>query len=431
MAMIVYKFGGASVKSADALKQLAHLVEQVYDELVIVISAMGKTTKGLEDITDKWFHKRDYSLLMAKIISYHLDIAINLFPDSQHPVFVKIDAIFDKLRQKLADEPSMDYDYEYDQIVIYGELLSTTIVHQYLMEVKIQTEFIDIRKHLKTDANYRDAKVLWDISTPLILKSFKEKVNIPKITQGFIGSTISNINTTLGREGSDYTASILAFVLDAEKVVTWKDVEGIYNADPKFFDNPQKLPEISYKEAVELTYYGAKIIHPKTIKPLQNKNIPLYVKSFINPGAEGTLIHSFVVDDRLGNRSFVSVPVYIFKTGQMLVSIYPTDFSFIAEENLSRIFALMAEHKIKANMMQHSAISFSVCIDNTGKKAENFICELRKDFSVKYNTSLELITIRHFTDDAVSRVIEGRKILLQQKSRLMARFVVKEVKSLI
>ncbi len=325
--------------------------------------------------------------------------------------------MFNHLEAKLQEPASLNYDFEYDQVVSYGEILSTKIVSSYLNYVGFKNKWLDVRTFFKTDNHYREAHIDWELSTKLARKVFNFNDCNAYVVQGFIGSTSENFFTTLGREGSDYTASILSYMLDAEKMVVWKDVPGILNADPRLFPSAQKLPEISYLEAIEMTYYGAQVIHPKTMKPLQNKNIPLYVKSFVEPHLEGSVIHS--VDHTLQ-----LVPVIIIKKDQVLISISPTDFSFIAEHNLSDIFALFAKYRLKVNLSQNSALSFSVCTDSMENKYLEVIEILKQNYKVLYNENAELITIRYYTDEVISQLTAQRKILVEQKSRKTARFVV-------
>jgi aspartate kinase len=420
--MLVYKFGGASVKNATAICNLGNIVANCTENLVIVVSAMDKTTNALERLVTSWFQGKVVIEEFDEIKNFHYQIINELFDNKNQPVCETINNLFLKLKNYLAEEPSMNFDFEYDQVVCFGELVSTTIVNAYLESTGLNSKWVDIRKYLKTDEIYRDAKVDWELSASQMTNKFLFSDKQIYVTQGFIGSTINNLTTTLGREGSDYTASSLAYLLNAEKVVIWKDVPGIFNADPKFYPNAEKINEISYKEAVELAYYGAKIIHPKTIKPLQNKQIPLVVKSFFAPEDAGTVIHQNVA--QLQSEKGLNPPIFIFKQNQILISIHPLDFSFIAEQNLSFIFGLMAKYRIKANLMENSAISFSVCVDNDTTKISNFIGQLKKEYNVLYNEGLELVTIRNYSAEVITEVINGRKIILHQKSRHTARYIV-------
>ncbi|HOS47229.1 MAG TPA: aspartate kinase [Bacteroidia bacterium] len=419
--MKVFKFGGASVKDASAVKNAGEILKQFEGEkLVVVISAMGKTTNGLEKVVNACYNKtNDALLILEEIKSFHEKIMGELFENDKHEVYQKVNNLFVEIEWVIEDEPR-GYDFIYDQIVSFGELISTTIVSAWLNENGISNNWLDIRDCLLTDNNYREAKVDWKQSEQL----FNEK--IPSlfashpivITQGFIGNTSENFTTTLGREGSDYTAAIIAHIMNAESVTIWKDVPGVLNADPKFFNDAQKLEQLSYLDAIELAYYGASVIHPKTIKPLENKNIPLHVRSFLQPTAKGTTIGKDLQTKPL-------VPSFIFKTNQVLISISAKDFSFIAEENLSAIFGTLAEIGIKLNLMQNSAISFSVCIDDDQFKVPKLIERLKEDYRVRYNSDLQLYTIRHYYPSTIETLSTGRDILLEQRSRNTAQLVMK------
>ncbi|HRW22602.1 MAG TPA: aspartate kinase, partial [Bacteroidales bacterium] len=342
----------------------------------------------------------------------HDSICSALFNNNKTPA--SVNKYFDELKRKLKTNPSLNKDYEYDQIVSFGELISSTIVYEYLNEQDYIINFLDIRTVLRTDNIYKEANIDWETSKNLV-SVFVNKNKLPIITQGFIGSTHERINTTLGREGSDFTAAALAYMLDAQEVVIWKDVPGIMNADPAWCKFAEKIDVLSYQEAIELSFFGAKVIHPKTIKPLQNKNIPLRVKSFVAPNEEGTIIKKIDYKLKL-------IPVYILKENQILLSISPRDFSFIVEENISKIFSQFAKHRIKVNMIQNSAISFTASIDNSNK-IEDLIKELSKEYTVKYNNGLTLITIRHYNDEAIDKMIAEKTLLLEQRSRLTIRMV--------
>jgi aspartate kinase len=381
---------------------------------------MGKTTNGLEKVVNACYNKTgDALLILEEIKSFHEKIMSELFENEQHEVYQKVNNLFVEIEWVIEDEPR-GYDFIYDQIVSFGELISTTIVSSWLNENGINNSWLDIRDCLLTDNNYREAKVDWKQSEVL----FNEKVsgllktNSIIITQGFIGNTSENFTTTLGREGSDYTAAIIAHIMNAESVTIWKDVPGVLNADPKFFNDAQKLEQLSYLDAIELAYYGASVIHPKTIKPLENKNIPLHVRSFLQPAAKGTTIGKDLQTKPL-------VPSFIFKTNQVLISIAAKDFSFIAEENLSSIFGTFAEIGIKLNLMQNSAISFSVCIDDDQFKVPKLIERLKEDYRVRYNSDLQLYTIRHYYPSTIETLSTGRDILLEQRSRNTAQLVMK------
>ncbi len=422
--MKIFKFGGASVKDAAAVKNVAGILTSRSSEpLVVVISAMGKTTNALERLTDAYFKgdQETAQTVLAEIKQYHHSILEGLFPDKSHPVYNEIHNTFVELEWVIEDSPAQEYDCEYDQIVSVGELLSTKIVSYYLNFSGIKSHWQDVRDLIKTDNTYREGKVDWPLTqqcvNEILLPNMQQQPGVPVITQGFLGVTSENFTTTLGREGSDYTAAILAYCTNAESVTIWKDVPGVLNADPKWFDNTELIPQLSYQDAIELTYYGATVIHPKTIKPLQNKNIPLHVRSFVEPDASGTTIH--------GGQVPLPVPCFIFKVDQVLLSIAPKDFSFIVEENLSTIFRLFSDHGIHLNMMQNSALRFSAVVDNNERRLQNLLEVLRNDFQVLHNDKLELVTIRHYNQATLDRVTAGKEILLEVKSRYTAQLVMK------
>jgi len=422
--MKVFKFGGASIKDAAGVKNVANILNLYKGEsLIVVISALGKTTNLMEEILRGYFEKKaNLNELLLQLKKTHFQIALDL--DENGLVLNHIlEDLFEQLEERLQEEPSDNFDYEYDKIVSFGEILSTNLISAYLNMIGIKNKWLDARKLIKTDHTFREGKVDWEKSVSIIrekvtrLKETKES-NI-LITQGFISGTSENITTTLGREGSDYSAAILAFAIDAESVTIWKDVPGLLNADPKFFPEAVKLDEISYEEAIELSYYGATIIHPKTIKPLQNKNIPLYVKSFCNPQAPGSLI--------TGITPKIELPSYIFKRDQILITVFPKDFSFIAVDNLNEIFSIFSKYKLKINLMQNSALSFSVCADNRKERINPVLEELSQKYIIKYNDDVELITIRHYTDEIIDKVVKKRKIYVEQKNRATIQVVVRGV----
>lgn len=421
--MQVFKFGGASVKDASAVKNVAEVLKKhALKPTVVVISAMGKTTNNLEELVNSYFYKKGNSeQVLQKIKDYHFGILNELFSNRNHPVFTELENTFVELNWIIEDEPTAAYNQEYDQIVSMGELISTKIVSAYLNETGIKNKWMDARGIIQTDNTYREGKVNYDLSQTLVKTQLLPQLDLNKIiiTQGFIGGTSENFTTTLGREGSDYTAALIAYFTDAESVTIWKDVDGVLNADPKWFKNTKKIDELSYYDAIELTYYGATVIHPKTIKPLQNKNIPLYVKSFLNPEKSGTVIHDG------GKR--LPIPGYIFKVDQILISIQPKDFSFIAEDNLSSIFELFSKFGVKIHVMQNSAINFSVCTDNDPQKTLPLIEELQKQYKVLYNTGLELLTIRNYDQPTIDKLIENKSILLELKSRNTVQLVMMNV----
>jgi len=419
--MQVFKFGGASVKDADGVKNVAEVLKQFSNsKICVVISAMGKTTNSLERLANAYFYKtEDADTILEEIKTYHLNICKHLFSSPSHSIYTELENTFVELYWAIEDDPTQGFDFEYDQIVSMGEIISTRIVSAYLNEVGIKNKWMDVRSLIQTDNTYREGKVDFELTETLVTKelipAFKNNEII--VTQGFIGGTSENFTTTLGREGSDYTASILAYCLNAENVTIWKDVPGVLNADPKWFARTKKIDELSYHDAIELTYYGATVIHPKTIKPLQNKNIPLYVKSFLNPKEEGTVI-------RDGEKR-LNIPSYIFKVDQVLLSIQPKDFSFIAEDNLSDIFELFSKHGIKINLMQLSAISFSVCCDGEEDKIKALVEELKSQFKVLFNAGLELMTVRYYTQETIDTLTANKIILLEQRSRFTVQMVMK------
>jgi len=424
--MKVFKFGGASVKDADSVKNVAKIIKQFENgSLTIVVSAMGKTTNAFEKLLRAFYYgEGDVHQLLQEIKDYHFSILADLFPDKNHKVYDEIHNAFVEVEWQLEDEPVGTFDFEYDQMVSLGEILSTKIISAYLNEIGLDNKWLDVRDVLRTDNDYRKANVDWTMTKTLIKreigKYFSENKNGILITQGFIGGTSENFTSTLGREGSDFSAAILAAALEAEEVVIWKDVEGMYNADPKYFKKTVKLNNISYREAVELAYFGASVIHPKTIKPLHNANIPLYVKSFFNPLNRGSLIDGNTTTDAL-------IPSYIYKKDQILISIASREFAFIAEQNLSDIYHTFADFDVTINLMQNSAISFSVCVDDESPKVEQLIEKLQENFDVTYNKSVELLTIRHYSEDIIEELINGKIVLLEQKSRNTARFVLKSI----
>ena len=419
----VFKFGGASVKDAAAVRNVGEILKKYSNEkIIIVVSAMGKTTNALEQVVKAYMNgEGNAHALLNDIKTYHLTIMEALFADPHHPVYESVNNFFVEV-DWVMEEPKRDYSFIYDQIVSIGELISTRIVSAFLNDHKVNNNWFDIRDVLLTDNTYREAKVDWESSKTSVTCKMIPLLTDDKpiiVTQGFIGVTSENYTTTLGREGSDYTAAILAYLTDAFEVYIWKDVPGVLNADPKYFKEAQKLEQISYLDAIELAYFGASVIHPKTIKPLENKNIPLYVKSFVKPASKGTLIARDVQTKPL-------IPSFIFKDKQILISIAAKDFSFIAEDNLSSIFATFAKHGIKMNLMQNSAISFSVCFDDDPMHTGDLIEALKKDYRILYNKDLLLYTIRHYYPSTIEKLSEGRDILLEQRSRTTAQLVMRQ-----
>jgi aspartate kinase len=416
--MKIFKFGGASVKDADSLRNVASLLKKYSTEqIVVVVSAMGKSTNALETLADACFHRKtDPGIILQQIKKYHFNIIENLFLNLSHPVYLAVAALLQDLEKRCGNTASDNYNRDYDQLVSLGELISSKIVSAYLQEVGIKNTWLDVREVIKTDDTYREGKVDWEKTETLTQRLSSEKGIV--VTQGFLGMTADGgFTTTLGREGSDYTAAILGYCTNAESVTIWKDVPGVMNADPKWFDETKLIDQMSYLDAIELSYYGATVIHPKTIKPLQNKKIPLYVKSFLQPEERGTLIND--------QPSHLPVPCFIFKVNQILISISPKDFSFIVEENFSEIFKFFAQHQVRINVMQNSAISFSVCADNDVRKIPELINILQKKFRVLYNENVELITIRYYNQPTIDRVCIGKKVFMEHKSRYTVQLVVK------
>ncbi len=418
--MLVFKFGGASVKDAGGIVNLANVVRKYQDDqLLIVVSAMGKTTNALEKLTKTYVSGDDsMHVIYEDIKKYHYAIIEQLF-ESSHPVFDEVANTFVEIDWIIEDEPQDDYDFIYDQIVSIGEMVSTRIVNAYLDKTGLKSQWLDVRGYIHTDNTYREGAVQWDKTHASInqdIPGFLQKGIV--VTQGFLGGTSENFTTTLGREGSDYTASVFAACLGAESVTTWKDVPGILNADPKFFEETVKFDELSYTEAIEMTYYGASVIHPKTIKPLQNAKIPLWIKSFTDPDAAGTVIKEN------GVSTFIK-PVIILKQNQVLLSISAKDYSFISENHLSSIFGLFAQNRVKVNMMQTSALSFTVCFDLFEERFKKLLQGLNQDFKVKYNEGLSLITVRHYSSNSLKELTAGRNILMEQVSRNTLQIVVK------
>lgn len=422
--MKVFKFGGASVKDASAVRNVAKILHGYMDQpLVVVLSAMGKMTNAFEKLA-KYSYEGQNELFEDQLIlikSFHYDILKALFPDANHKAYDGVNKLFGEMETLAGSNRKNTFDEWYDMLVPYGELLSTAIASSFLEDAGYSHTLLDARKLVRTNNTYRDARVFWPETNAQIRQSVREilKTNDFVLTQGFIGSTTEGKNTTLGREGSDFTASIFAWALEAEEVVIWKDVPGLLNADPKIFPETVKIDRLTYADAIELAYYGAKIIHPKTIKPLQNKNIPLVIKSFYDPGLTGSLISDI-------REKYEQVPTYIFKFNQTLISITPRDFSFVNEENLFDIFGVFSAHRIRINMMQNSAISFSVCIDGNIMGFEALIKALQEKYKVKYNQNLQLITIRNYDQGCIDKVVNSRTILLEQRSRATVQLLVSQ-----
>lgn len=416
--MKVYKFGGASIKDAQGVKGLVEIIKKENpDKLVLVVSAMAKTTRALEKVVDLYMTNSSNTIdHVNKIFDYHTSICINLFENPNYSVFRKVFVLKNELLTFIKLNKSPKRPFIYDQIIYFGEMLSSLIVSSYMDFEGITCTLVDVRSVIKTNANYRDAKVEWNLTLENSKQIFKN--NGIYITQGFIGSDENNFTTSLGLEGSDYSAAILAYGVNAKSVTVWKDVDGILNADPRQFDNTTLLNHISFREAIELSYFGATVIHPKTIQPLQHKEIPLYVKSFINYEEKGTVITKGAVMEPL-------IPCYIIKKDQIFLSISALDFSFIVEENISEIFMLIAQYRLKVNLMQNSAISFTLAIEDKFNSFDNFLTELKSKYRLKYNTGVDLYTIRHYTDQSIKTFESDKDILLKQFSRETAQYIIK------
>ena len=408
--MRIFKFGGASVKDAEGIHNMCRVLEQTgHKQTLIVVSAMGKTTNAFEKLIDAYFDDaKQMESQLNEIIDYHLGIMNEIFNHPKHDVFDQVKQRFDRLRNFLKNNKSPHYSFIYDQVVSTGELVSTTIITHFLNEKGIAANWLDARECIQTDNSYRDANVDWDKTEKAIL----EKVNPDQfyITQGFIGSDDNNFTTTLGREGSDYTAAIFAYCLNSNSVTIWKDVPGVLNADPRHFESTQLLHHISYQEAIELAFYGASVIHPKTLQPLQRKEIPLHVKSFINPSDEGTKVSKGVAIDP-------HIPCYIVKNNLSLIKLSSLDFSFIIEKNISDIFAMLHKYKMKVDLIQNSAISFSVCVFDKFGKIEELLHELRGRFQVDYKPNVSLYTIRHFQPESAAFLLRKNELLLEQRTQ--------------
>lgn len=401
--MKVFKFGGASVKDAAAVKNIAEVLKTAgCSEVFMVISAMGKTTNALEDTVRLYFENRNFELRISEIQNAHLEIVKGLF-ESGHPVYNEVLNLFADLNLFLKKNKSPNYDFVYDQTVSFGEMVSTKIVSHYLNLTGIENQWLDVRDLIKTDDSYREAKVDMELSQKNFKKLEKGKFYL---TQGFLGSDPNYFTTTLGREGSDYTAAIIAYCTDAESMTIWKDVEGVLNADPRYFENPVLLKNISYQEAIELAYYGASVIHPKTMKPLRQKDIPFFVKSFLNPNGEGTRIEN-------GLKLEPDVPCYILKKNQNLLTLTTLDFSFITEDKISRIFNLLHQQKLKVNLMQNSATTLSLCVEDKFFQLDKFIDEVSSGFKIECEKDVSLYTVRNFENKTETAPGDGKELLRQ------------------
>lgn len=411
--MKVFKFGGASVNSVERIKNLAVLLAQYkHEKLLVVISAMGKTTNALEKVVNAFFenNNNDAFTLFNEVKDQHLSICTELLTTNQQPCIQQLKDFFTEIEWLLHDKPIKSYDYYYDQIVCAGELFSTCIISHYLNEKSIINKWMDVRDIIRTDDNFRDASVDWTFTFSRvrteIIPLFKA-FNIV-LTQGFIGATDENESTTLGREGSDYSAAIFANLLDATSITIWKDVEYVMNADPKQFPQAIPIPTLNYKEVIEMAYYGAQVIHPKTIKPLQNKNIPLYVRSFINSSHPGTLIQ---------NKPVHSLPpIIVLKEKQVMMEVSSKDFSFIGEQHIGHLYHLFEKFHLKPNLTQNGAISFVCIFDDNQSKIEQLAAEASENLEVQIEKGLSLLTIRHYTNDLFQELTKDKNILLKQQT---------------
>ena len=413
--MKVFKFGGASIKDAPSIKNILEIISKYEkDNLVIVVSAMGKTTNALEKVVDSYFNdKAQLQSSISDVFNFHINILNNLF-EKNHFIFSELNTSFEKLGSFIKSNKSPSYSFVYDQVVSLGELISSKIIYEYLQKNNIDCSLIDARNCIKTNSKYRGGKVQWDMTN----KKIKELISDSKIniTQGFIGSDSNNFTVTLGREGSDYSAAIFAYSLNAESLSIWKDVPGLLNADPKFFSNTKLLNQISYSETIELAFYGASIIHPKTLQPLQKKEIPLFVKSFKNPLSNGTVISKGVDINPL-------VPCYIFKENLILLKISSLDFSFMVEDNISHIFKQLHDFKMKVDVIQNSAITFSVCFFDKYNKINELIINLEGKFKIQIHKNVSLFTIRHFDEKSIKKISNKRKLLLEQRTEKTVKLI--------
>ena len=415
--MRIYKFGGASVKDADGVKNLITILNYLGSEkTLIVVSAMGKTTNSLELVVKNYFeNKEELQYSLNEVFNFHNNILEDLFNDNKEQIFYDVKEVFENLRIFLKRNKSPDYSFVYDQVVSFGEILSTKIINSYLNYSNIKCNWIDARELIKTDSKYRDANLNWEITKHSISKNINTK--LLNITQGFIASDSNNFSTTLGREGSDYTAAIFAYCLNAQSVTIWKDVPGVLNADPRVFKKPQLLNQISYTEAIELAFYGASVIHPKTLQPLQKKEIPLYVKSFLNPSGNGTSISRGTKIDPL-------IPCFIVQRNLSLLKLSSLDFSFIVEDNISDIFQILHENKMKVDLIQNSAISFSVCVYDKYSRLKELLSILKATFKVECTENVSLFTIRHFNENSSKEILKNNTLLLEQRTNETLQLVV-------
>ncbi len=408
--MRIFKFGGASVKDAQGVKNVVSVLQKVgHQNTLIVVSAMGKTTNALEEVVKNYFEKSDdLHGSIQEVVKYHNNILMDLFENDQHPIFMEVRKLFENMKDFLSRNKSPHHAYVYDQVVSVGELTSTTIINAYLNHLHIKSQWLDARECVKTDSYYRDANLHWEST----IENIKSKINNKAlyVTQGFIGSDENNFTTTLGREGSDYSAAIFAYGLNADSVTIWKDVPGVLNADPRHFKDPILLNQISYREAIELAFYGASVIHPKTLQPLQRKEIPLFVKSFINPEEAGTTVSK-------GKKLIPEVPCFIVKKEVSLLKLSTLDFSFMMEDNISQVFALLHQHKMRVELIQNSAISFSVCITDKYNTLDQLLQALKASYKTSCVSGVSLYTIRHFNANSADELLSNHTLLLEQRTQ--------------
>jgi aspartate kinase len=411
--MKIFKFGGASVKDADSVKNVLRVLSiQGFERCLIVVSAIGKTTNALERVVEFYFNKSDYQQEIAKIKEEHIQIAKGLF-DENHHVFGEIKLFFDDIESFLRRNKSPNYNFVYDQVVTCGEMISSKILSVYLSDNEMSNQWLDARDFIKTDTNYREGLVNWEETEKNISQLDKTKTYV---TQGFIGSDENNFTVSLGREGSDYSAAIFAYCLDAKDMTIWKDVPGVMTGDPRKFENVELLSNISYEEAIEMAYYGASVIHPKTLQPLKQKSIPFFVKSFINPEKAGTKIGISTENQLLES--------YILKENQVLMRIATRDFSFIAEDHISFIFRELAKRNIKVSLMQNSAISLALCLEDKFNNVDELEAELEQDFNTDIVENVSLFTIRNARLENLDKLYEGKNVLLEQITKTTVQMII-------
>jgi aspartate kinase len=419
--MKVFKFGGGILHSAEAVRRIPGIIGMYPGEsLIIVVSAFGKTTNALEElIRARFYGEGDPERILSAILKFQVEILEGLNLSNSEEKSDPCEKLFSQLRSTLAEELPKEFGEFYDRIIGYGELISSLLVQLHLKDSGQECQWFDVRKVIRTDSNFREASVNWEESRENAARIFGRFPDAPgrkiMVTQGFIGADSLGRTTSLGREGSDYTASVFAGLLEASEVIIWKDVPGILNADPRHFRQTVKLDELSYAEATELAFYGAKVIHPKTVKPLQNRNIPLQVRSFLDPEKPGTLIHSKAPIEQY-------IPSFIIKSGQTLVTISRRDLAFVDEDMFSRVFGILSKYSIHMNLVQNSALTLSFCIDST-PRLENMVQEMKEHYTIRYNSGLELLTIRHYTPRAADQFLQGHEVLMEQQNRTVMQYV--------